>query len=170
MMSRVRGTLFIRIFLVALFDVTAADLLRLANDIINVSFDSNGNLLSIQDSRSHQQHNISNDGWSFVVGDLPFPTGATVFKNRQVLVNATCPLFPGPPPMTSVDQCAFACMGTEGCVAWSAHFDDWVTWGRPRLDCRSNPNINPNPNPNSKAKFCWAVPSWISFPTPTHKH
>ena len=125
-------------FVVACFNIRVVDSLRLGNGVIDTNFDSNGNLLSIEDLSSHQKHNVSNDGWSFVLGDLPFPTGVVVYQNRQVLVNATCPLFPGPPPMTSVDQCAFACMGTDGCVAWSAHYDDWVTWGRPRLDCRSN--------------------------------
>ena len=133
-----RGERLAVVVLVLFLRATLVDSLRLANGFVNSSFDVGGNLISVEDSRSHQQHNISNDGWSFVVGDLPFPTGATVYKNQQVLVNATCPLFPGPPPMTSVDQCAFACMGTDGCVAWSAHFDNWVTWGRPRLDCRSN--------------------------------
>ena len=63
------------VVLVLFLHATLVDSLRLTNGFIDTSFDAGGNLISIEDSRSHQQHNISNDGWSFVVDDLAVSNG-----------------------------------------------------------------------------------------------
>ena len=116
--------------------LNAASGLQLNNSQVGVVFDATGNLVSISDLASNSAYSLSGDGWSVTVGDMPFPTRAEIMKDKQGVTNATCPILNSPPPVTTEDQCAFKCMATDGCEAWTSQFVDHATWGHPLATCR----------------------------------
>ena len=118
--------------------LNAAVGLQLNNSLVGVVFNDAGTLVSLSDLSSHEVHALSGDGWSVTVGDMPFPTQSEIMKDKQGMSNATCPLLNSPPPVTTEDQCAYKCMATDGCEAWTSQFlpSDHATWGHPVANCR----------------------------------
>ena len=127
-----------RLALVSAISGVAADL-TLTSNLMNATFDPAGNLVGLWDKALDKPHTFAGDGWSFDVGNLPFPTGAAVQKDKQVKSSANCRPLEKPPPMTTIDQCALFCLTVKECKAFTAKFDDWVTWGRPRMECNLFP-------------------------------
>jgi len=110
--------------------------IELKNDVIAATFDAAGALATLADTANGgTSRTITGDGFGLEIGDLPFPTKAVVHSNKKGIINGTCPSLNSPPPLTSIDQCAYHCMATAGCESWTSAFADYAYWGTPRTRC-----------------------------------